>query len=186
MLDCSDEFWVNPTLKHRSPPLFTQCLRIGVLGSSLSSGVARSGLQVRHEAPEDGIRDAPFEAPQRLLTGFALSELLAVVNPAANVRPGLAYRDHVQGVVELTVAGQREPVAHHLAACGLQRRRASVGGEMGLGGETRHVADRAYDPRGQDGTYAEDLGEGGARGFHLGFDAFIEVGDLPVERTDVA
>src|SRR5215212_7201398 len=87
-----------------------------VLGSSLSSGVARSGLQVRHEAPEDGIRDAHFEAPQRLLAGFALRYLLAVVSPAANVRPGLAYRHHVQGVVELTVAGQREPVAHHLAA----------------------------------------------------------------------
>jgi hypothetical protein len=39
------------------------------------------------------------------------------------------------------------------------------------GREARHVADRPYDPRGQYGTYAEDLGEGGARRFYLGFDA---------------
>ncbi len=29
-------------------------------------------------------------------------------------------------------------------------------------GKTRHVADRPDDPSGQDGTYAEDPGEGGA------------------------
>src|SRR5215213_1894474 len=96
--------------------LFTELPRSGILGSSLSSGAARMRSRVRHEAPEDGIADAPLEAPQRLLTGFALRHLLAVVTPAANVRPGLAYRHHVQGVVELAVAGQREPVAHHLAA----------------------------------------------------------------------
>jgi hypothetical protein len=38
----------------------------------------------------------------------------------------------------------------------------------------------AYDPRGQYGTYAEDLGEGGARGLHLGFDAPTQVADLSV------
>ena len=70
----------------------------GILGSSLSSGAARMRSRVRHEAPEDSIADAPLEAPQRLLTGFALRHLLAVVSPAANVRPGLADGDHVQGV----------------------------------------------------------------------------------------
>jgi hypothetical protein len=35
----------------------------GVLGSSLSSGAARRRLRVRHEAPEDGIADAPLKAP---------------------------------------------------------------------------------------------------------------------------
>ena len=39
--------------------------------------------------------------------------------------------------------------------------------------EARHVTDRAYDPRGQDGTYAEDLGEGGAGSLYLGFDALV-------------
>jgi hypothetical protein len=39
-----------------------------------------------------------------------------------------------------------------------------------FGREASHVSDRPHDPRGQDGTYAEDLGEGGipeelARGF---------------------
>jgi hypothetical protein len=33
--------------------------------------------------------------------------------------------------------------------------------------EARRVADRPYDPRGQYGTYAEDLGEGGARRFRI-------------------
>jgi hypothetical protein len=55
-----------------------------------------------------------------------------------------------------------------------------------LGRETRHVADRPDDPSSQYGTYAVDLGEGGAGGFHLGFDAPVKIGDLPVERPDVA
>src|SRR5215218_5125237 len=89
---------------------------LGILGSSLSSGAARRRLRVRHETPEDGVGDAPLEAPQSLLTRFALRELLAVVGSAPSVRPGLAYGDHVQGVVEPAIPGQREPVAHHIAA----------------------------------------------------------------------
>ncbi len=57
---------------------------------------------------------------------------------------------------------------------------------MGLGREAHHVADRTDDPRGQYGTYAEDLGEGGAGGFHLGFDEPIQVSDLSIQRPDVA
>jgi hypothetical protein len=55
-----------------------------------------------------------------------------------------------------------------------------------LGREARHVADRPDDPRGQYGAYAEDLGEGGAGSFHLGFDAPVEVSDFPVKCADVA
>jgi hypothetical protein len=33
---------------------------------------------------------------------------------------------------------------------------------VSLGGETHHGADRSHDLGGQYGTYAEDLGEGGA------------------------
>ena len=57
---------------------------------------------------------------------------------------------------------------------------------MRLGREACHVTDRADDPRRQDRTYAEDLGEGGARGFHLGLDALVQVCDLSVQRPDVA
>ena len=57
---------------------------------------------------------------------------------------------------------------------------------MGLSWEAQHVAGRPQDRRGQDGTYAEDLGEGGTRGFHLGFDAPVEVRDLPIQRPHVA
>ncbi len=51
---------------------------------------------------------------------------------------------------------------------------------MPLCREAPRVADRAHDPGGQYGAHAEDLGEGGTRGFHLGFDAPVEVGDLSV------
>src|SRR5215218_1123754 len=88
----------------------------GVLGSSLSSGAARGCLRIRHEALVDSVGDAPLEAPQRLLAGLAFRDLLAVVGTTRCVRPGLAYADHVQGVVELAVPAQREPVAHHIAA----------------------------------------------------------------------
>ena len=57
---------------------------------------------------------------------------------------------------------------------------------MGLGREARHVAYSPDDLRGQYGTYAEDLGEGGTGGLHLGLDASVEVGDLPVQRPYVA
>src|ERR687898_227625 len=121
--------------------LFTGVRRRRVLGSSLSSGAARRRLRVRHEAPEDGVGDAPLEAPQRLLAGLALRDLLAVVGSAPSVRPGLAYGDHVQGVVEPAIPGQREPVAHHLPAGGFHGCRATLGGEVvGLGWEARHVA----------------------------------------------
>jgi len=55
-----------------------------------------------------------------------------------------------------------------------------------LAREASHVADRPGDRRRQDGTYAEDLGEGGARGLHLGFYASAQVRDLPIQRPDVA
>src|SRR5829696_6257418 len=84
-----------------SYPEFPNSFGRVILGSSLSSGAAQRRLQIRHEALEDGVADAPLEAPQRLLTRFALRDLLAIVSPAPNVRSGLADGDHVQGVVEL-------------------------------------------------------------------------------------
>ena len=52
--------------------------------------------------------------------------------------------------------------------------------------EACYVAYTPQDRCGQDGTYAEDLGEGAARRFHLGFDARVQVSDLPVQRPYVA
>src|ERR687890_119778 len=130
-------------------------------------------LRICHKARENGIGDASLEAPQRLLAGLALSDLLAVVGSAPSIRPGLAYRHHVQGVVEVSVAGQRKPVAHHLPTGGLNRRRARVGSKVAPAREALHAADRPDDLRGQYGTYAEDLREGGTGSFHLGFDAPI-------------
>src|SRR4051812_25624334 len=121
-----------------------------VLGSSLSSGAVRWCPRICHESPEDGVGDAPLEASQSLLTRFTLIYLLAVVGSPLILRPGLAGGDHMQGIVELAVAGHREPVAHHIAARCLQRRRARVGGEVCLAREALHAADRTHDPRGQD------------------------------------
>ena len=56
---------------------------------------------------------------------------------------------------------------------------------MGLGREARDVTNRAYDPRGQDGTYAEDPRKGGAGSFHLGLDAPAQVRDLSIQRSHV-
>src|SRR5215203_5030914 len=86
--------------------LFTGVRGIRILGSSLSSGAARRRLRIRHETLEDGVADAPLEAPQSLLAGLALRHLLAVVGAAPSNRPCLAGGDHVQGVVELTIPGQ--------------------------------------------------------------------------------
>jgi hypothetical protein len=72
---------------------------LGVLGSSLSSSVARRRLRDRHEAPEHCVADAPLETPQRLLARFALRDLLAVIDSASSVRPGLAGGDHVQSAL---------------------------------------------------------------------------------------
>src|SRR5215210_910886 len=102
------------------------------LGSSLSSDTVQRLMQICHEPLEDCIGDAPLEAPQRLLTGFALRQLLAVIGPAPNVRSGLAGGDHVQRVIELTVACQREPMPYHRPARSLHRRCARVGGKVGL------------------------------------------------------
>jgi hypothetical protein len=55
---------------------------------------------------------------------------------------------------------------------------------VGLGRETCHTADCPDDLGGQDGSYAEDLGEGGAGSFHLGFDTLIEVRDLSLQCPD--
>jgi hypothetical protein len=103
---CSPPFSKILLFEHGREAHSTKCvegefceLRLnGVLGSSLSSGAARRRLRVRHEALEDGVADAPLEAPQRLFAGFAFRDLLAVVGAAPSIRPGLRGGDHVQGV----------------------------------------------------------------------------------------
>ena len=57
---------------------------------------------------------------------------------------------------------------------------------MSFGREAPHVADCADDLYGQYGTYAKDLGEGGAGRSYLFFYAPIQVSDLSLERSDVA
>ncbi len=116
---------------------------------------------------------------QRFLARLAFGDLCAVVGPSAGVLGDLADGDHVQRVVELTIPSPREPVAHHLPAGGLDRRRASMGGEVALVREAASIADPPDDLRRQDRSEAVDLRERG-RAF---FDSFR---DAPVELTDLA
>jgi hypothetical protein len=108
----------------RAPFLFTEVRGTVILGSSLSSGAVRRDLRVRQKAPEDGVGDAPLEAPQRFLSGLALRDLLAVVDSAPGVRPGLAYRHHVQGVVEVSVFKANESLWR--TACPLEASSGAV------------------------------------------------------------
>jgi hypothetical protein len=57
---------------------------------------------------------------------------------------------------------------------------------VGLGREACYVADRTDDLGGQYRANAEDLREGGAGSFYLGFDALAHVRDLSIQRSDVA
>jgi hypothetical protein len=66
--------------------------------TTLYENCSRRRPRICHEALVDSVADAPLEAPQRLLWGFALRQLLAVVGSARSVRPVLACGDHVQGV----------------------------------------------------------------------------------------
>jgi hypothetical protein len=61
----------------------------------------------------------------------------------------LHHRHHVQGVVEPAVTSPRQPMANHLAAGGLQRRGAGVGGEVVLAREPTDVTDLTEEPGGQ-------------------------------------
>ena len=67
----------------------------------------------------------------------------------------------MQGVVELAVFKANESLWRTTSPLEASSR-AGVGSKVRLGREARHVADRIDDPGGRDGSYAEDLGEGGA------------------------
>jgi hypothetical protein len=94
-------------------------------------------------------------------------------------------RGQVQGVVEPAVAGPGQPVADDLAAGGLDRSGAGVGGEVVLGREPSDVADLAQQLGGQDGADAEQLGEGGRRPGDGHLEAVLGCGDPPVQGADV-
>jgi hypothetical protein len=177
--------WPGPPTSGRVEKSFGELRLSSLLGSSLSSGALRMRPRVRQEAPEGGIADAPLEAPQRLLTGLALRHLLAVVSSAPGVRPGLAYRDHMQGVVELAVlrparACDAPPRRWRPPRAPYRSRRRSAP----WSGSVPRRLPRAHDPGGQYGTYAEDLREAGAGSLYLGFDALVEVGDHSIQRPD--
>jgi hypothetical protein len=65
---------------------------------------------VGDEALVDGVRDSPFQCPERFLFGFAFFEFAVVVAASRGVEADLGDGGHVDGMVESTVAAQREPV----------------------------------------------------------------------------
>jgi hypothetical protein len=155
------------------------------IGPSVSRDRWQSELRICKECFENRVRDASLETAHRLSARFALRQLLTEVDSAAGIAASLADRDHVHDLVEAAVAGEREPVPDHLPAGGLDGSHARVGGEVRFARKPSHVAHHADDLRGQDGTHAEDLGEGGARGLHLLPDALVQIGDPLVEGANV-
>src|SRR5215217_2594939 len=104
----------------------------------------------------------------------------------ARVAAGLADSDHVHDLVQAAVTCQRNSVPDHLAAGGFDGSHARVGGEMSLAREPRDVADDPHDLGREDSSYAEDPGEGGARGLNFFCDATLQVGDPPIEGSHVS
>jgi hypothetical protein len=63
---------------------------------------------------------------------------------------GLAERHHVEREVELTIAGPREPMTHHVAARRLDQGHPVIRGEARGGAEALHIADPTENLGGQD------------------------------------
>ena len=76
-----------------------------------------------------------LSARRRFGAALALGAAAGDVVARAGVDAGLGERDHVQGGVELAVAGAVEPVAALLARGGVERRGAGVDGQLGVGAE---------------------------------------------------
>jgi hypothetical protein len=76
-------------------------------------------------------------------------------------------------------------MADDLAAGGLQRGRAGVGGEMMLAGEPTNVADLAQERGGQHRPDAEQLQQAGLRLGDGGLDARLHGGDPLLQLADV-
>jgi hypothetical protein len=97
----------------------------------------------------------------------------------------LVHGDHVQGVVQFAVAGQREPVSPRLLTRHLDGRDTRVGSEVPFAREPADVPNKAYYLCGEDRTNTEDFGERRCRRFDLLPDRFVEPHDLSVEGTNV-
>ena len=94
---------------------------------------------------------------------------------------GLGARHDVEGVVQLAVAGAREPVPHDVAARDLDGGDAAVRGETGGGGEAADVADAAQDLGRHDRADAEQRGQRRLRGRDGLGDPSIQGRDVRVE-----
>ena len=99
---------------------------------------------------------------ERLALGLALGDLAVEVGTALRVAlADLDDGDHVDRVVEVSVAAKREPVHDAATRRALDRRGAVVGGELVASREPRDVSGVAEDPAGEDRTDAVEVGEGG-------------------------
>ncbi len=88
------------------------------------------------EEPVDEAGEVALERAQALLRALAVGEVASEVLARGRVDAGLGERDHVQGAVELAVAGAVEPVALLASRGGVQRGDAGVAGQLGVGGAT--------------------------------------------------
>ena len=73
------------------------------------------------ELPVDDVGQSAFQTAQRFLVALAGRPFASVVGACSGVAGELSDRHDVQGVVELTVSGAREPMSHNVTGGDLDR-----------------------------------------------------------------
>jgi hypothetical protein len=107
----------------------------------------------------DSVADASLEGPHRFFAAVALGLLAQVVGPSGGVVADLGDGDHVDGVVELTVAARVQSVSDDRAAGGLDGRGAVVAGGVPGRREAANVAGVAEEVGSDDGADPLELGD---------------------------
>jgi hypothetical protein len=87
-------------------------------------------LPVDLELAEHGVGHSSFQAAERFEAGLALGDLALVGVTAGSVEPDLGDGCHVDGPVELPVAGARQPVPVDVTGRHRDRGGAAVAGEL--------------------------------------------------------
>ena len=130
-------------------------------------GTRRGTPGISPQAGEDGVADLPFQRPQGLLRGLALSQFLVVIGAALAVPVAdLGDRRHVDGVVQPPVPAPAQPVYRPLAGGHLDGRGAVVGGEVIPAGKAGHVLDVPDHRRGDYRPDAEQTSQARPAGLH--------------------
>src|SRR4051794_7468898 len=106
------------------------------VGGLIGTGGGRPGRGVHgFEEAEAAAGEVALERAERFGAALAVGAVASDVVPRRSVDAGLRERDHVQGAVELAVAGAVEPVAALLARGGVQGCGTGVDRQVPVGAE---------------------------------------------------